>query len=69
MTTQDPLLTAQQVAEWLSVPRLTVYALSRERRLPVIRIGRACRYSRAQVQEWIDCGGSAGPNGKHGADG
>ena len=63
MSAPEKLLTAAGVADWLQCPRMSVYALHRERGLPAIRLGRALRFSRPAVQAWLDAGGTAGTNG------
>jgi excisionase family DNA binding protein len=50
----NPLLTAGDVAELLSVPKSWVYAEARAGRLPHIKIGRYRRFSPASVEEWIN---------------
>jgi excisionase family DNA binding protein len=52
------LLTAQEVAQILRVPRLAVYRLIREGRLPAVRIGRLVRIPDQALWEWIRAGGS-----------
>lgn len=48
------LLTADDVAELLGVPRTFVYALSRRGVLPTVRIGeRYVRYRAQAIEEWI----------------
>ena len=48
------LLTADDVAEMLGVPRTFVYALSRRGGLPTVRIGeRYVRYRAQAIEEWI----------------
>lgn len=49
-----PLLTADEAARLLHVPRSTLYELVRSRGLPHVRIGdRALRFTRADLEEWI----------------
>jgi excisionase family DNA binding protein len=47
------LLTSDDVAEMLGVPRSTVQALSRTGKLPTVHIGRTKRYRAAAVEAWI----------------
>lgn len=47
------LLTADDVAEKLSVPRSWVYAETRAGRLPHIPLGRYRRYREDAVEEWL----------------
>jgi excisionase family DNA binding protein len=50
----QPLLTADEAAELLNVPRSTVYELVRSRGLPHVRIGeRGMRFTRAGLEEWV----------------
>jgi excisionase family DNA binding protein len=45
----EPLLTANEVAELLRVPRSTVYELTRTRRLPFIKVGRRTLFVRVDL--------------------
>ncbi|MEK6272457.1 MAG: helix-turn-helix domain-containing protein [Actinomycetota bacterium] len=47
------LLTADQVAELLSVPTSWVYAETRARRLPHVRLGRYYRYNRSSIEAFV----------------
>ncbi len=47
------LMTAQEVAEMLRVPRSTVYELARSRRIPFIKVGRRTLFARQTLLEWI----------------
>jgi len=51
----EPLLTADDIAAWLAVPRSSVYEYARRERepLPAVRIGRHLRFVRAEVSAWI----------------
>ena len=50
----DRLLTADDVAEILQVPRTWVYAQSRDGDLPTVRLGRYYRYRRPDVLAWVE---------------
>lgn len=52
------LLSVDDVAEWLGIPRPAVYRLVREGRLPAVALGRYYRFDPGAVQKWIDTGGS-----------
>lgn len=52
---------AQEVAEALGLPLHRVYALTRENRIPHVRIGRQVRYPVAKLVAWIEAGGTAAP--------
>ena len=47
------LLTAEQVADILGVPKAWVYAQSRADRIPTVRLGRYRRYRREAIDQWI----------------
>ena len=51
----EPLLTADQVAPLLAVPRSSVYEYARRRhgRLPSIVVGRHRRFYRSDVEAWL----------------
>jgi excisionase family DNA binding protein len=52
---KQPLLTADEAAELLHVPRSTVYELVRSRGLPHVRIGeRGLRFTRVGLERWVD---------------
>ena len=47
------LMTAQEAAELLRIPRSTVYELARSRRIPFIKVGRRTLFARQTLLEWI----------------
>lgn len=49
----EPLLTADEVAALLRVPRSTVYELTRTRRLPHIKVGRRTLFVRLDLDAWV----------------
>ena len=51
----EPLLTADDVAQLLAVPRSTIYEYARRRRngLPSIAVGRHRRFYRSDVERWL----------------
>lgn len=54
LSQSDPLLTADEAARLLRVPRSTLYELVRSRGLPHIRIGeRGLRFTRSDLDGWI----------------
>jgi excisionase family DNA binding protein len=50
----DALLTAEEVASLLQVTTAWVYAETRRRRIPHIRLGRYVRYRPFALQAWMD---------------
>lgn len=54
----EPLLTAEEVAEWLKVTKHRVWELARDCQLRVVILGdRQYRYTRSSVEEFIRNGG------------
>ena len=49
----DQLLTADQVAALLSVPKSWVYTETRAGRLPHVKLGRYYRYARASIEAFV----------------
>lgn len=50
----EPLLTADEAARLLHVPRSTVYELVRSRGLPHVKIGpRGLRFTRTDLARWV----------------
>ncbi|HEY7633321.1 MAG TPA: helix-turn-helix domain-containing protein [Thermoleophilaceae bacterium] len=49
----DSLLTADDVASLLSVPRSWVYEQSRLGRIPTVTLGRYRRYRREAIEAWV----------------
>ena len=49
----EPLLDANEAARLLKVPRSTLYELVRSRGLPHVRVGRALRFTRSDMGQWI----------------
>lgn len=47
------LMTAQEVAELLRVPRSTIYELARNRRIPFVKVGRRTLFVQQALLEWI----------------
>ncbi len=49
----QPLLSPADVSKLLGIKRSTVYELARAGRIPSLRIGRAVRFLRADLETWI----------------
>lgn len=60
----SPLLTAQKVAELLDVSPEYVWQMSREGRIPTVRLGRARRYRLDSILSWLEEIESAGMPGR-----
>jgi excisionase family DNA binding protein len=51
--TRSDVLTAAEVAAWLRIPTSTVYDLARRGHLPGHRVGRAWRFLRPEIEQWL----------------
>jgi excisionase family DNA binding protein len=57
MSKQTPdVMTLNEVADYLRIPRSTVYKLVREGRIPGQKVGRQWRFHRTQVDRWLQGG-------------
>jgi excisionase family DNA binding protein len=50
----SPLMTVEEVAEYLRVSATTVYALAKRRQIPAARIGRSWRISKVLLDQWFE---------------
>jgi len=50
---QPDVLTLNEVAEYLRIPRSTVYKLAQEGRIPGQKVGRQWRFHRAVLDRWL----------------
>ncbi|WP_414642372.1 helix-turn-helix domain-containing protein [Baekduia sp.] len=53
-SSDDPLLTADEVASLMRVTTAWVYAESRRNALPHVRLGRYVRFRRSAIERWLD---------------
>jgi excisionase family DNA binding protein len=55
MSKQPPdVLTLNEVAEYLRIPRSTAYKLAQEGKIPGQKVGRHWRFRKETVQSWLD---------------
>jgi excisionase family DNA binding protein len=47
------VLTADEVARWLRIPKTTLYKLCNEGQIPGTKIGRHWRFDRQTVEAWL----------------
>lgn len=47
------VLTVEEVAELLKIPRSSVYKLAQEGRIPALKVGRHWRFYRPVLLQWI----------------
>lgn len=51
---QLELLTADELAKVLRVPKTTLYTLSQQGKIPAIKIGKHWRYIKGAILKWIE---------------
>lgn len=49
----EPVMTARDVAEYLRFSEAKVYRMAKAGQIPAVRIGRAWRFKRELIDEWI----------------
>jgi excisionase family DNA binding protein len=55
MSTEQPsVMTVDEVAEYLRIPRASVYKLAQQGRIPCQKVGRHWRFRRKTVEQWLD---------------
>ena len=60
----SPLMTVEDVAEYLRVKPSTVYEWAGNGKLPAVKVGRLWRFHRGQIEAWIQKGGVQSSNKK-----
>jgi excisionase family DNA binding protein len=58
---KSDLMTIKEVASYLKIPEKTAYTLAAQGTIPGFKIGRAWRFSKSTMDEWIK---KAGKNNK-----
>lgn len=50
---QENLLTAEQVAQYLTIDKFTVYRLVAQKKIPAFKVGNQWRFKKELVDEWL----------------
>ena len=53
MTQEYPLMTIEQVAQFLQLQPETRRTMARQGRIPALRVGRLWRFERKQIELWL----------------
>ena len=53
---QPPVMTVDEVAEYLRIPRASVYKLAQRGKIPCQKVGRHWRFRREAVDQWLEAG-------------
>jgi excisionase family DNA binding protein len=57
----DRYMTVEEVTQYLSVTRDTLYRWLRDGRVPGHRVGRTWRFDKSELDEWVKSGAAADP--------
>jgi excisionase family DNA binding protein len=52
-TEEVPVMTVDEVAEYLRIPRSSLYKLAQEGRIPCQKVGRHWRFRRRAIDQWL----------------
>lgn len=50
---EGEILTLKQVADFLKVTERTIYRLAAAKKIPAFKVGGTWRFSRAEINQWI----------------
>ena len=64
METLRAVMTVDEVAEYLRIPRASVYKLAQRGRIPCQKVGRHWRFRREAVDRWLDREAHFGDSGR-----
>ncbi len=64
MSKNKEILTAKEVAEYLSIHPLTVHKYAREGKIPAFKIGTDWRFHKKHIERWIKEKSVYNPTGK-----
>ncbi len=50
----ESIMTVEEVAKYLKIPKSTVYKLAQEEKIPCQKVGRHWRFRKNTVDKWLD---------------
>ena len=50
----DSIMTIEEVAKYLKIPKSTVYILAQEGKIPCQKVGRHWRFRKQTIDQWLD---------------
>lgn len=59
---EGEILTLKQVADFLKVTKRTIYRLAAAKKIPAFRVGGTWRFSKAEINQWIQRQSEGGKN-------
>lgn len=51
---KNDFYTAEELSKHLRIPRATLYYLTRQKRIPAIKIGKHWRYRKTTIEDWME---------------
>jgi len=57
-TNEVPVLTVGEAAEYLRIPKSSLYKLAKERKIPCQKVGRHWRFHRSAIDKWLSASGT-----------
>ncbi|ASJ23714.1 methylation-associated defense system helix-turn-helix domain-containing protein MAD1 [Laribacter hongkongensis] len=68
-TSDGEILTIKQVADYLKVTERTIYRLAAAKKIPAFKVGGTWRFSKAEINQWIQQQSGDGRPGRAGDQG
>ena len=50
----ESIMTIEEIADYLRIPKSTVYKLAQEGKIPCQKVGRHWRFRKNTINEWLD---------------
>jgi len=47
------LMTIKEVADYLRLSKVTVYKMTRQGKIPALKIGKQWRYNKSEIDTWV----------------
>jgi len=47
------LMTIKEVADYLRLSKVTVYKMTRQGKIPALKIGKQWRYNKSEIDSWV----------------
>ncbi|MBA7504137.1 hypothetical protein ES706_02762 [subsurface metagenome] len=47
------LMTIREVADYLRLSKVTVYKMTRQGKIPALKIGKQWRYNKSEIDSWV----------------
>ena len=60
------VMTIEEVAKYLRIPRSSLYKLAQEGKIPCQKVGRHWRFRKEAIDRWLEEGPGEGKDGKGG---